>query len=41
MKAPGSAGGFVTRGLRAVYDAARLGLGAVRLGLRPDLVPRE
>jgi H+-transporting ATPase len=29
------------RGLRAVHDAARLGLGAVRLGLRPGLVPRE
>ena len=29
------------RGLRAVHDAAWLALGAVRLGLRPGLVPRE
>ena len=29
------------RGLRAVHDAARLGLGAVRLGLCAGLVPRE
>ena len=29
------------RGLRGVHDAARLGLGAVRLGLCPGLVPRE
>ena len=29
------------RGLRAVYDAARLGLGAVRLGLRHGLVSPE
>ena len=34
-------GGDADRGLRAVHDAARLGLGAVRLGLRPGLVPRE
>ena len=33
--------GDADRGLRAVHDAARLGLGAVRLGLRPGLVPRE
>src|SRR5580704_448725 len=34
-------GGDPDRGLWAVHDAARLGLGAVRLGLRPGLVPRE
>ena len=33
--------GHADRGLRAVHDAARLGLGVVRLGLRPALVPRE
>ena len=41
-RGPGHAdGGDPDRGLRAVHDAARLGLGAVRLGLRPGLVPRE
>ena len=34
-------GGDPDRGLRAVHDAARLGLGVVRLGLRPGLVPRQ
>ena len=33
--------GDVDRGLRAVHDASRLGLGAVRVGLCPGLVPRE
>ena len=34
-------GGDPDRGLRAVHDAARLGLGVVRLGLRPGLVSRQ
>ena len=34
-------GGDPDRGLRPVHDAARLGLGVVRLGLRRGLVPRE
>ena len=33
--------GHFDRGVRAVYDAAGLGLGDVRLGLRSGLVPRE
>ena len=33
--------GDADRRLRAVHDAARLGLGRVRLGLRPGLVPRD
>ena len=33
--------GSPDRGLRAVHGTAGLGLGAVRLGLRPGLVPRE
>ena len=34
-------GGDADRGLRPVHDAARLGLGAVRVGLCPGVVPRE
>ena len=33
--------GDADRGVRAVHDAHRLGLGAVRLGLRAGVVPRE
>ena len=33
--------GHPDRGLRAVHDPARLGLGAVRLGLRAVVVPRD